>query len=285
MDVNEPVHLRAWRAELALGYERRSGRTVLATRHHDGPLMVQKALYPEGDAVCHSIVLHPPAGIAGGDELDIRIHAADDAQVLLTTPGATKWYRTSGAWAQQRVAITVDNGAGVEWLPQESIVFDQALAHNAVDVRLTGKATYLGWDVVCLGRAGSGEQFARGAYQTQTCLTRDGKPLWFERGHIGGSSGRGDGGVLRTSPAGLGGATVCATLLAASTTVDAAHVQACRAVETPRHAAVTRLPGLLIARYLGDSGAEARHYFTRLWRVLRPALTGRDMVEPRIWST
>lgn len=283
MDVNDAAHLfapSAWRAELVLSYEKRSQRTVLAKRRHDGPLVVQKPFYPEGDAVCHSIIVHPPAGIAGGDELDINVQAGAGAHVTLTTPGATKWYRSSGAWARQQVSLDVADGACVEWLPQESIVFNRALARNVVEVALAGDATYLGWDVLCLGRAGFGERFAEGAYHVRTRVTRDGKLLWFENGRIAGS------GVLRDSPAGLGGATVCATLLAASTRLDSSHVKMCRSVPAQQaRAAVTLLPGLLIARYLGDSGESARHYFTQLWRVLRPALTGRDVVLPRIWST
>ncbi len=253
---------------------------MLATRRHDGPLVVQKALYPEGGAVCHSIIVHPPAGIAGGDELQLYVNADEGAHATLTTPGATKWYRSSGAWARQHVNITVAGGACVEWLPQEAIVYDRARARNAVAVQLAGDATYIGWDVLCLGRAGSGERFAEGAYHARTHIARDGKPVWFEQSRIEG------GGVLRDSPTGMGGATVCATLLAATTRLDSSHVKTCRAVPAQQaRTAVTLLPGLLIARYLGDSGECARHYFTQLWRVLRPALTGRDVVLPRIWST
>lgn len=280
MLVADPVHLRSWRAQLALQYERRGRRTVLASRRHDGPLVVQRPLYPEGDEICHTIVVHPPAGIAGGDELDIAVRVESGAHAVLTTPGAGKWYRSGGPWAQQRIALDAAPGACLEWLPQETIVFDGALADARMEVRLLGDAAFIGWEVLCLGRRGSGERFARGEYRPWTRLWRDGAPLWHERGRIEG------GGALLASPAGLHGCSVCATLLAAAPCADRALANACRA-EHPAEGshAVTLLPGMLVARYLGDSSAAAKAYFVRLWRRLRPALAGRDAVEPRIWLT
>ena len=160
MQLAEPV-AAPWKAELALRFERADDRTVLAARRHDGPLVVQKPLYPEGGAVCHAIVIHPPAGIAGGDELALEARAGAGAHALLTTPGAGKWYRSAGPWARQRLDFEVGPGALLEWLPQETIVFDGALASLASEVRLEGDARYLGWEILCLGRTGSGERFVQ----------------------------------------------------------------------------------------------------------------------------
>ncbi len=275
----EAVHLRTWRAELELGFERRGERTVLATRRQDGPLAVQKALYPEGDGVCHAIVLHPPGGIAGGDELEIAVRAADHAHALLTTPGAAKWYRTAGPWASQSLTIEVGDGACVEWLPQEAIVFDGALAGMRTELRLASRARYIGWEILCLGRSGSGERFARGACRPETRLLRDGRLLRFERGTIDG------GGSLLESPAGLAGQAVCATLLAAAPNLEQL-LPGCREARPQSgEGAVTLLPGVLVARYLGASSEAAKRYFTHLWRLLRPAVAGTEAREPRIWST
>jgi urease accessory protein len=267
MRIAEPV-AAGWKATLCLGFDRIEGRTVLARKRHDGPLVVQRALYPEGDEVCHAIVVHPPAGIAGGDELSLFVDSSKSAVAQLTTPGAGKWYRSAGPWASQRLSFDVDGA--LEWLPQETIVFDGALADLSTEVRLGADACYVGWEILCLGRSGSGERFARGTIRLSTRISRNGKLIWLERGRIEG------GGRLMQSPAGLGGRTVCGTLIAAAPNV---------APQRTEGLAVTALPGVLVARYLGDSSEEAKHLFARLWAALRPGLLGREAREPRIWRT
>jgi urease accessory protein len=266
-----------WNAELALQYQREGQRTVLAKRRHDGPLVVQKPLYPEGDAVCHTIVVHPPGGIAGGDQLSVTASVGEGASAVLTTPGAAKWYRSEASWARQHVSFDVRGT--LEWLPQETILYNASLAHMHTEIRLARAAIYIGWEVLCLGRTGSGERFASGSCVLATQIWREGLPLWNERGHIDAS------GTLLRSPAGWSGHTVCGTLLAAGE-VDDACVAACR-TESPAagEAAASRLPGLLVARYLGDSSEAAKRYLAKLWAILRPSLFGREAVAPRIWST
>ena len=275
MRIAEPM-VASWKAQLVLGFSSENGKTVLAEKRFEGPLAVQKPLYPEGPGLCHAIVLHPPGGIAGGDELNIAIRANEHAAALLTTPGAAKWYRSAGPWAKQSLSLEAEGN--LEWLPRETIVFDGALAsfENRIDLRKG--ASYIGWEVVCLGRRGSGERFRRGQVRMDTRIFRDDKPLWIERGGF-----HGEGALLRSS-AGLGGRTVFGTLLAASTSLSKELVSKCRD-QSNDAAALTLLPGLLLARYLGDSSEEAMHCFTRLWSLLRPALMGRTAVEPRIWST
>ena len=281
MHIADPIHLRSWRAELALEYQRRGARTVLAARRHDGPLVVQKALYPEGDAVCHTIILHPPAGLVGGDELEISCSAQTGSHVLLTTPGAGKWYRSGGPWARQQIDLDVQSGACVEWLPQESIVFDGALAEMALRVNLAGDAAYLGWEILCLGRTGSGERFGNGQCRLQTEIRRDGKLTWFERGSIR------PGECVDRSPAGLGGHSVCGTLIAAGKGVDSEIVARCRGIPASSGECGITVLGetTLVGRYLGDSSEAARQYFEKLRGELRPALTGRPAITPRIWNT
>jgi urease accessory protein len=272
----------AWHARLDLGFERRGMDTILARRAHRGPLRVQKALYPEGPDLCHALVLHPPAGIAGGDRLEIDVEVGADAQALLTTPGAGKWYRSAGAWAEQAVTVKVGAGGTVEWLPQESIVFDGAQARMGVRVDLAEGARFIGLDILCLGRRASGETFDRGSLRLSTDICLAGKLLWRERGSIAGGS------ALLHSPIGLAGFSVCSTILAAGADIDATTLAACRAAE-PREAGaqfgVSALPQLFVGRYLGHSAEAAREWFVALWQHLRPTLVGRPAAVPRIWNT
>ncbi len=277
MLLAEPL-VRSWKAGLSLEFSFENQKTKLTRKIHDGPLVVQKPLYPEGGEVCHVIVVHPPGGIAGGDELELKVDARENASALLTTPGAAKWYRSAGAWAKQSLAFGVRGR--LEWLPQETIVFDGALAQASCELDLDADAGLIGWDIVCLGRTGSGERFQRGSYRSSIRLRRAGRLLWLERARIDG------GGGLLDSPAGLGGSPVFGTLFASFPSMETMILEDLRSQEpVSGRGAVTMLPGVLLARYLGDSSEAARRYFAALWRMLRPRLAGREAIEPRIWRT
>jgi urease accessory protein len=269
-----------WRATLALEYARRGARTVLAARRHDGPLVVQKPLYPEGDAVCHTIVVHPPGGIAGGDDIQLNARLDENAHAVLTTPGAGKWYRSVGPWARQCIHFDVSSGACLEWLPQENIIFNGARAELRTAVRLSAHASFISWEICCFGRTGSGETFASGRFRGRTFIERDNRPLWLENGRLEG------GGAALQSSVVLAGQSVVGTLMAASDKLASGVLIACRALQPMTgDGAVTLLPGLFVGRYLGTSSEAAKNYFIELWHILRPVVAGRDAIDPRIWRT
>jgi urease accessory protein len=269
-----------WGARLDLRFEREAPRTVLAARRHVGPLRVQKALYPEGSGVCQVVVVHPPGGIVGGDRLTLEVDAGLRAHAQLTTPGAAKWYRSAGPGARSDTVLRIAAGALVEWLPQETILFDGARATIRLGVDLAEDARFIGWDVTQLGRTASGERFASGRVHQTLELSRDNTMLWCERAVLDGGSRALQSGAI------LAGAPVFGTMIAAGADVDDGVLAACRAASPASGAgAVTRLPLLLVARYRGGCARAARTYFALLWRVLRPALMGRDAVPPRIWNT
>ncbi|QLL14102.1 urease accessory protein UreD [Pseudomonas chlororaphis] len=267
----------SWHAELELGYARFGDSTRPVQRRHKGPLRVQKHLYAEGPEVCQHIIVHPPGGIAGGDRLQIRASVERDAWAQLTSPGAAKWYRATGP-AYQTLDLSVAAGATLEWLPQETIVFSAAQAELSTRIELQGDARLFYWDLVALGRPASDERFDLGHFQSHLDIRRDGQLLWHERQRIVGGDG------LLDSPIGLDGQPVFATLLVTGE-IDSPLLERCRALPHAVRGDLTQLPGLLVARCLASEALLARAWLIDLWRLLRPALLGREALPPRIWST
>jgi urease accessory protein len=265
-----------WNAELELRYRGSGGRTTLVHRHR-GPLQVQKALYPEGDAACHTIVLHPPGGIAGGDALTIDVAVEPGAHALITTPGAAKWYKANGRQASQRVHLRVEGA--LEWLPQEAIVFDAADVRSALQIDLGADALMLGWDIVALGRAAAGERFAQGAFAQTIRVHERGELQWLERTRLAG------GDALLESPIGLRGARVFGCFWAYGQCLSDARFDALR--DRGDDAPLTRLsPRLLAARALGQTTAAVRAALEALWMRVRPMVfEGLAAARPRIWAT
>ena len=269
----------SWHATLALRFHRRDART-LSTNRHQGPLRMQKPLYPEGEAICHAVIIHPPGGIAGGDALEVTATVEPGAHALVTTPGATKWYKANGRAASQRVQLSV-SGA-LEWLPQEAIVFDQADVRSAIDIDLDADAAMIGWDIVALGRRAAGERFERGRYAQSIRLRIDDALVWHERSRILG------GDPLLDSAIGLDGQHVFGCLWAAGAVLEALDLNELRAElgTADANAPVTRLaPRLLVARTLASTTAAARTALTAVWSALRPRLFGVRAQAPRLWAT
>ncbi len=270
-----------WQANLDLAFERRAMRTVLARNQHRGPLQVQKPLYPEGDETCHIAILHPPGGIAASDRLCVRGTLAPGSRALLTTPGATKWYRSEGEWARQQVQFFVAGDSILEWLPRENILFEGAKIFSRLDVALAPEAKYFGWDILGFGRRASGEGWRVGSFDSRTSIRRDGRMLWSEVANVKADSG------FAQSTVGLAGFTVCGTFVVAGYDVGAELLCECRQLEPARPEAfmgITGMPGVLVARYLGDSTEEVFDWFGALWAVLRPELTARAACPPRVWA-
>lgn len=264
-----------WQAELELGFSPRPARTVLAHRKQRGPLVVQRPFYPEGDA-CHLYLLHPPGGLVGGDRLDIRADVAGGAHVLVTTPGATKFYLSAGDTAVQTQTLKVESGASLEWLPQENIFFPGAITRLKTKVELAEGARFIGWETQCLGRPVIGERFATGHADFQLHIERDGRPLLLDRLTV--TAERLNG------AAGLRGCPVNATLLATPATQT--ELEAVRELSAGvPGTGVTLLGDMLVLRYLDDSTEQCRNLFIQAWAAIRPAIIGRAPCPPRIWST
>jgi urease accessory protein len=271
----------AWKAELALVFRHLDHRTFVAERRHEGPLVVQKPLYPEGPTVCHSVLVHAPGGIAGGDSLSLNLALEGNARALITTPAATKWYKADGRTAKQTTHISAACGAVLEWLPLESILFDQADAVIAAAVTLNGDAVFAGWEIACLGRRASGESFREGALRQSLEIRRGERLIWNDRLAFEG------GDRMLTSPAGLHGHHVTGSMAVAGPgALPADLLETCRNLTTVSgEGRVTALPEIVCARYLGGSAEHAKSYFESIRHVLRPWYAALHAHRPRIWDS
>jgi urease accessory protein len=268
-----------WNASLSLRYAVRNGRTVLVENRHAGPLVVQKPLYPDDDAHCQTVIVHPPGGIAGGDRLAIDIDAGDGSQLLLTTPGATRWYKSNGKPASQRVRITAGVDATVEWMPLETIVFDRADALSMLEVDVAAGGRAAGWEIVAFGRGAAGERFSNGRFCQRIEIRREGRLLWAEYGDVAGADS------LFASPIGYSSHTVSGLLWAACAG-DAGGPSAAADMIDRGTTGVTRLPdGIMLARCLGDSTEDVKARLQRIWEQWRPLYAGRPARPPRLWAT
>jgi urease accessory protein len=265
--------LNGWRAELQLGFTRQGTRTVLARRQHIGPLVVQRPFYPEGD-VCHVYLVHPPGGIVGGDQLRLDATIEHGAHAVITTPAATKFYRTlpdRRAVLHQQLQV---HSATLEWLPQETILFREAHASTATVVRLDCQSRFIGWELTCYGRPASNELFDAGQARQHFELWIDEQPVLLDHLRIDGGS------MTMQSPWGLAGNGTLGTLLAYPALEE--DLEAAREHEG---FACTLVDRVLSCRLVSADSDHAKQAFVRLWQSLRPRIVKREAVLPRIWAT
>lgn len=267
-----------WEAYLQLRYGIKKGKTFLRENVHKGPLRVQKTLAQEKE-VCHTYILHPPGGVVGGDSLHLDIYLEEGSSALITTPGATKFYRSTGLEANMVQQITVSKGASMEWFPQDTILFPGANAHLSTDIHLEKGAFFMGWEVISLGLPTQNNTFNSGSLFSSVRLYLEKEPLYFDILRIGE-----DTPVLTDA---LLGFSVVASFIA--TDVQQHMVDELRDILPPPNdksvLGLTLKDELLITRYLGHSTFEARENFEKLWAGLRPALLNRNPDPPRIWAT
>jgi urease accessory protein len=274
----------AWRAELKLDYTRESQRSV-ARYLHQGPLRILQSLYPEGDQICHNVLVHPPGGLVGGDILDIQITVAEGAHGLISTPSATRFYKSGGQAALQQVVATLDPGARLEWLPLEAIAYNDCEATNRAVFNLAPSAELITWDVTALGLPSSNMAFTQGHFQQHIEISG----VWLERGNI-----RGDDTRWLNSPLGLAGDKCIASLVFASGSNIEAH-RATQALEAARdvieahplrlQAGITCAhPQVIVLRVMSPLVEPTMDLLKKVWAVWRHTLWNLPSTPPRIWS-
>ncbi|PZV10784.1 MAG: urease accessory protein [Leptolyngbya sp.] len=269
-----------WHGKLHLNFERQENATSLISEQVKAPLKVQRPFYPEGETVCHSVILHTAGGIVGGDRLSFDIHLQSKAQALITTAAAAKLYRSTGLEAQQTIQIHLAEGACLEWLPQETIVFDQAIYRQDMRIDLAPGACWLGWDMTRFGRTARGEKFVQGNWRSHTEVWQDDRPLWIDRQWLPGSE------ETFHSLHGLAGSPIVGSFAFVGQPVEPELVEKARSLwlGTSGEIGVTRLLCGLLCRYRGSSTMEARQWLMAVWQLVRSTHLQRSACTPRVWQ-
>ena len=274
----------AWRAELKLDYTLESQRTV-ARFLHQGPLRILQSLYPEGDQICHNVLVHPPGGLVGGDTLDIQVSVAKGAHSLVSTPGATRFYKSGGHPALQQVVAHVSNGARLEWLPLEAIAYNNCEATNRAIFNLEPSAELITWDVTALGLPSSDMAFNQGHFQQHLEIPG----VWLEKGNIRGTDAR-----WLNSPLGMAGQKCLGTLVfAAGSAIEPGRAE--HALEAAREVLESHSlkgqagltcahPQVIVLRVMSPLVEPTMDLLKQVWATWRHTLWALPSTPPRIWS-
>jgi urease accessory protein len=274
----------SWHAKLQLNYSRQSEYTVL---HFDnkGPLRTFRSLYPEGLGICHNVIVHPPGGLVAGDVLEIDVQVQSGAHALVSTPGATRFYRSEGAVATQHIRIQLEAGARLEWMPLESIAYPDCKAQNWVDINLAPGAELLAWDVMALGLPHADQAFKRGSMHQRMRLN----DIWLEQAHIDASDA-----LLMDSATGLAGQRCMGTLVLGSgsgisrnnkeTWLEAVRRVLPETLQPVAAAATCPNDHVLVVRVLGPVVEPVMQVLQQAWAQLRQSAWGLAAPEPRIWA-
>ncbi|PSF38359.1 urease accessory protein [Aphanothece hegewaldii CCALA 016] len=273
-----------WHGDLNLVYSYQTDTTLLTHRYTKAPLKIQRSFYPEGKEICHSVLLHTAGGVVGGDELTQTIHLQPHAKTLITTAAAAKIYRSNGQIATQKISLQLEENACLEWLPQETIIFDGAVYQQDIRVDLGQNATFLAWDITRLGRSARGERFREGKWRSHTEVWQQGYPLWIDRQGLENSE------EMLDSPQGLNGYPVIGSLIClgqpiSDTIIDQIRLLLSEANDQGEIGITQTLKQGLLCRYRGFSTIKARYWLSLVWHYLREILFLRSPIIPRVWGS
>jgi urease accessory protein len=271
----------SWQGQIDLQFRLDGEKTLLRKSYAQAPLKIQRPFYPELN-LCHTVILHSAGGMVGGDRLSYNINLAPASQALITTAAAAKIYRSAGDFSQQQVVINLDRDAYLEWLPQDTIIFNSALYSQNLRVNLAPGATFCAWDIVRLGRSARSESFTQGCWQNALEVWKNGQPLWIDRQQITGDQWK--------SLQATAGQPILGLMVWLGEPVGADLIAKIRALASqPENKSgtsfgVSAVAAGLVCRYRGDDRQAVQRWFIEIWTLLRQHSRQRSACIPRVWQ-
>ena len=270
-----------------VGFAVRDGATRLTHLYQHDPMRV---LFPAPEAGDSSlaVLVTTSGGLVAGDRIRVAVRLDAGAFAHVTASAAEKIYRSTGRTTGIAQDLAVDEGAWLEYLPPETILFDGARLRRHTTVTLAPGAGFLGGGIIVFGRRARGEGFTHGLLHEEWQVKRDGALIWGDALHLDGEIA-----AIIADPACFDGAAACATLILAPPAGDlAGFVTAARAVQQQSQrrspspglrAGVTALGGVVVARWLGPDALVLRRAFADLACHWREAAMGLPAHLPLLW--
>ena len=275
-DLASDARLQRSRGQARLRFEAADGLTRVAERYAASPA---RLLVPNTTSSAPEVVLaNTSGGVAGGDAMAVEVTVGPGADATVSGQAAEKIYRAIDLPARLTTTLKLEAGARLEWLPQETILFDGALLERDIAVSLAPDAHLLMSEMVVFGRKSHGESFDKGLFFDKWRIDLEGRPLWRDAFRLEG------GGASMQAMAGLRGARALATVIYAGPDA-ASHVEPLREMigATNAFGGATARDGLLLARLLAPEAGRLKHDLTEIIGAFRAHLFGRPATAPRVW--
>jgi urease accessory protein len=258
-----------------LAFARHGAATRVAHLYHRAPCRVQFP-HPPANEPMLAMLLNTAGGLTGGDRVSIAVSAEAAASATVSTAAAEKLYRSLGPDCAVAVDLTVGDGAWLEWLPQETILFDGARLRRSLSAHVATTGRFLAAEMVVFGRVARGECWTKGTLRDKWRIERAHELAWYDSIFLGADA--------IAHPAAIGAAEALATT--AYIGADASrHLPLARDVteDLPCRAGATLVNGILLARFLGSAVA-VRTSLAQYVGALRHGAAGLPMRPPRVWN-
>lgn len=264
-----------------VGFVCKQGQTRLDHLYQSDPLRVMFPNPPTGE-IANAVLVTTSGGLVGGDKLDIAISAGPGASAMAMAQAAEKVYRSADADSVIDVLLSVEQDSWLEWLPQETILFDGARLARKTTINLEPGGKILAGEILVFGRIASGERFSRGFLREEWNVRHGGKLIWADALHLDGNFKD-----IFSDPACFAGSTAQATVVYADDNPTNLLDLARSLLDAPvvgLRCATTVVGGVLVVRWLGEDPARLRRAFGEFWTGFRHAAGGLPAALPRLWT-
>lgn len=262
-----------------ISFVHKDGASRLSDLYYRDPL---KVLFPRNyqDDIPCATLLTTGGGLFGGDHYDVDISLATNAEALVTAQAAEKVYRSSGPDCTLNINLNVADNAVLEWLPQDTIIFNNARFRRTTRISMAPSAKVLAGEIIVLGRLASGEDITDGLIRDAWDIYQDGSLIWSDALHL-----EDDIQQCLTHPAGFGGARALASLVFKSPTAES-HLEEARHLlgDFPQvKSGASLVNGVLVCRWLSPDPLCLRKAYGTFWAQFRNLALGRAATLPRLW--